>query len=167
MAVQPKECMTYQEIADEYGMTTTSARWWAKRGGWRAYRDPRRKSNCVMFRRTDVEEYAAHGRKRPWATSQTTQLHDGGHALPVDPEWRWECRYCQYKDVRGHEEVCTRFALPQLARVADDGDCVYYGVRPGDLPRPAARDWRVCRHDGEVREGRCMRCGRRVEGVEG
>jgi hypothetical protein len=157
MAVQLEEYATYAEIAQENNVSRTCVETWVRRGGIATQTDTRNRRKGRLVRREDIEAYLA--------------THQRRYSRPSEPEpmlarWRWECKYCQFKSVRGEVEVCTKFALPQLARVADDGDCVYYGVQPGDLPRPAARDWRVCRCNAEVREGRCGRCGRKVE-VEG
>lgn len=167
MAVQLEEYATYAELAKEHHCSKGCVQSWVYRGGIKILPDPRCKKGGKLVLRADVEEYLAthRQRRRHIAVDPTTQDAEPPRSLSLRERLatlRPECHGCRYRE----EFECSKFGEPNRARVADDGDCVYYGVRPGDLPRPAARDWRVCRHDGEVRDGRCMRCGRKVEGVE-
>lgn len=81
---------------------------------------------------------------------------------PKQSKWRPECRGCSHKGVVGDREACEKYERPLTAPTANDGDCVWLGIRPGDRPRDAARPDASCECGAEIRDGRCSKCGVRI-----
>lgn len=99
-----------------------------------------------------------------WVERQGWSDYLGRHPAktPRAPKWRPECRGCSYKGVKDDSEACEKYADPLTAPAANDGDCIWLGIRPGDRPREAARPDVGCGCGAEIRDGRCSKCGVRI-----
>lgn len=154
--------LTYIEAAEVAGVSEKSICGWAQMKRFPIYRDPRSSRGRAVVRRSDLEAYVKAHRPKPKPRPRNGKKP----VLAVRPglmalrDMRPECKGCTYRTGL----TCSKVANPAIAPVANDGDCIWLGVRPGDNPRPIAKEIGKCSCVGStVRAGRCVKCGRKVE----